>query len=208
MNALRLVHVHVPATDPAVRDTLLLLHGTGGDERDLLPLGPMVAPGAGLLSPRGAVLEHGRPRFFRRLAAGVFDLGDLRERTEEMADFVAAAAIEHGFDPARVTALGFSNGANLAVSLLLQRPATLAGAILFRPMLPYTPAAVPDLSGRRVLVAPGEDDPMVPPGDAGRLAEVLRGAGADVSVEPAAAGHALIRADLAAAARWWEARPR
>lgn len=208
MTALAMRHRHEPPTDPSVQETLLLLHGTGGSEDDLLPLGPLIAPGAGLLSPRGSVLERGMPRFFRRLAEGVFDLEDLALRTDELASFVEGAARTYGFDPARVIALGFSNGANIAASLLLRRPGTLAGAILLRPMLPFEPEALPDLAGRRVLVAPGRDDPIVPAALSARLAEVLRSAGAEVTVETAEATHMLTRADFAAAQRWWAARPR
>src|ERR671925_274796 len=114
------------------KPVLLLLHGTGGDENDLLPLGEALLPGAARLSPRGKVLENGMPRFFRRLAEGVFDLEDLRLRTEELADLVRDASKAYGFDPSRVVAFGYSNGANVAASLLLQRPETLRGAILAR----------------------------------------------------------------------------
>lgn len=208
MTALAMQHRHEAPTDPSVPETLLLLHGTGGSEDDLLPLGPLIAPGARLLSPRGSVLERGMPRFFRRLAEGVFDLEDLALRTDELATFVEGAAQTYGFDPARVIALGFSNGANIAASLLLRRPGVLAGAILLRPMLPFEPEALPDLAGRRVLVAPGRDDPIVPAALSARLAEVLRLAGAEVTVETADATHMLTRADFAAAQRWWAARPR
>lgn len=203
MSLAALQHVHVPPTDERITGTLLLLHGTGGDEHDLLPLAPLVAPGARAISPRGAVLEHGMPRFFRRLAEGVFDLDDLRVRTDELADFLAAAAHTYGFDASQVTAIGFSNGANIATALLLQRPEALAGAVLLRPMLAYEPATVPPLAGRRVLVASGQRDPIAPPEHGARLARLLRGAGADVSEAPADAAHTLTRADVAAAHDWW-----
>jgi phospholipase/carboxylesterase len=138
--------------------TLLLLHGTGGNENDLLPLGRELLPGANLLSPRGKVLEHGMPRFFRRLAEGVFDEEDLKFRTEELAGFVKEASGRYDFDPDKLFAVGFSNGANIAASLLLMRPNLLRGAVLLRPMVPFEPEALPDLSGVRIFVAAGEMD--------------------------------------------------
>ena len=189
----------------AGEDTLLLLHGTGGNENDLLPVGRAIGPGAGLLSPRGQVLEHGMPRFFRRLAEGVFDHEDLVARTHQLADFVAAAAREHGFDPARVTAVGFSNGANIAAAMLLLRPEVLKGAVLLRPMVPFVPERAPSLRGRRVLVAAGRTDPVVPAAQVEQLTGILRDAGADVTLHWSPAGHTLDRADLTAAVAWWEA---
>lgn len=182
--------------------TLLLLHGTGGDERDLLPLGRTVAPGDALLSPRGKVLEHGMARFFRRLAEGVLDVPDLLEKTHDVADFVGLAAKEHGFDPARVVALGYSNGANLAASLLLQRPEALAGAVLMRAMVPYRPDAVPDLSAKRVLLLAGRRDPYSGGAATETLAGIFRQGGARVDVQVAEAGHELAQADVEAARRW------
>ena len=183
--------------------TLLLLHGTGGNENDLLPVGRAVAPDAALLAPRGRVLENGMPRFFRRLAEGVFDQEDLVARTHELADFVTDAAKRHGFDPARVVAVGFSNGANIAASMMLLRPEVLAGAVLLRPMVPFEPKTPPDLRGRRALVAAGKADPIVRPEQSERLAAILRDAGADVTLHWSPGGHTLDRADLAAAAAWW-----
>jgi len=200
-----------PAPDAATRTaagadggTLLLLHGTGGNENDLLPVGRAIAPGAALLSPRGRVLENGMPRFFRRLAEGVFDHEDLVARTHELADFVTESAKRYGFDAKRVVAVGFSNGANIAGSMLLLRPESLAGAILLRAMVPFEPKSQPDLRGRRVLVAAGKADPIVKPENSERLAELLRGAGADVTLHWSPGGHTLDRADLAAAAAWWQ----
>jgi predicted esterase len=184
--------------------TLLLLHGTGGNENDLLPVGRAIAPGAALLAPRGRVLENGMPRFFRRLAEGVFDMEDLVARTHELADFVAESAKRYGFDPSRVVAIGFSNGANIAGSLMLLRPETLAGAILLRPMVPFEPKSPPDLRGRRVLVAAGKADPLVKPEQSERLARLLEACGADVTLHWSPGGHTLDRADLTAAAAWWQ----
>jgi predicted esterase len=198
-------HRWEPAT---VRDlpTLLLLHGTGGDENDLLPLGRMLLPGAAMLSPRGNVLEQGAPRFFRRLAEGVFDVDDLHRRTGELADFVAAAAERYGFGLDRLYAVGFSNGANVAASLLLSRPHALAGGVLLRSMLPFEPATLPDLAGRAVLMSQGRQDPIVPMGSAERLAGLFEASGADVELVWQPAGHNLTNGDVTAAQRWLAAR--
>ena len=194
-------HRWVPPA-PGEERTLLLLHGTGGNEDDLLPLGRAIAPGAGLLSPRGRVLERGMPRFFRRLAEGVFDEADVVRRAGELADFVAHAAGRYGFDPTRVTAVGFSNGANIAAALLLLRPETLAAAALFRAMVPLRPAQLPVLRGRRVLISEGRTDPIVAAAEAESLASMLRGAGAEVTLAWQDAGHGLVGADVDAARAW------
>ena len=194
-------HRWVPPV-PGEERTLLLLHGTGGNEDDLLPLGRAIAPGAGQLSPRGRVLERGMPRFFRRLAEGVFDEADLVRRAGELADFVAHAAGRYGFDPTRVTAVGFSNGANIAAALLLLRPETLAAAALFRAMVPLRPAQLPVLRGRRVLISEGRTDPIVAAAEAESLASMLRGAGAEVTLAWQDAGHGLVGADVDAARAW------
>jgi predicted esterase len=183
--------------------TLLLLHGTGGDAHDLVGLGRQLAPGAALLSPRGKVLENGMPRFFRRLAVGQLDIPDLLVRTDELAEFVATAAAAYERDPQRVVAVGFSNGANIAASLLLRRPGVLRGAALLRAMLPYEPERLPDLTGTDVLIAAGETDPYSPADQVRRLAEILERSGASVttSVEPGA-GHGLTQNDLQRLAAW------
>ncbi len=183
--------------------TVLLLHGTGGDEHDLVGLGRQLAPGAALLSPRGKVLENGMPRFFRRLAVGQLDIPDLLARTDELAEFVSAAAAAHERDPQRIVAVGFSNGANIAASLLLRRPGVLRGAALLRAMLPYEPERFPDLTGTDVLIAAGETDPYSPAEQVRRLAEILERAGASVttSVEPGA-GHGLTQNDLRRLSAW------
>jgi phospholipase/carboxylesterase/glyoxalase family protein len=202
--ALGFAHRFVPAEPGAGRSapTLLLLHGTGGSEDDLLPLGRMLAPGAALLSPRGKVLENGMPRFFRRLAEGVFDVPDLVARTHELAAFVRAAAERYGFDPHRVVAVGFSNGANIAAGLLLLHAGLLRAAALLRPMVPFDPDPVPDLAGTSVFVGAGRHDPLVPPQNTERLVELLRSAGADVTAEWQPTGHNLTEADVEAARRW------
>jgi predicted esterase len=182
--------------------TLLLLHGTGGNEGDLLGLGEYLAPHAARLSPRGKVLENGMPRFFRRLAEGVFDLEDLRRRTEELADFVSTAAAGYRFDPARVVAVGFSNGANIAASLLLLRPKVLSAAILFHAMVPLEPDPLPDLESTPVFLTAGKLDTMIPPAESERLARLLESAGANVTLAWQPGGHNLSRAETEAAKSW------
>jgi predicted esterase len=196
-----IIHDFVPGSSSR---TLLLLHGTGGNERDLIPLGRELDPNAALLSPRGKVLENGMPRFFRRLAEGVFDLEDLKFRTNELSDFVAAAAQHYGFATDQLVAVGYSNGANIAASMLLLRPETLSAAILFRAMVPLTPDKLPDLSSVRVWIGAGDQDPIVPASETKRLVELLRRAGADVTIRFAKAGHGLTNDDLEAARHWLE----
>jgi len=182
--------------------TLLLLHGTGGNERDLIPLGRELDPRAALLSPRGKVLENGMPRFFRRLAEGVFDLEDLKKRTNELANFVAAAAQHYGFAGDRVVAVGYSNGANIAASMLLLRPEVLSAAILFRAMVPLVPETQPNLSSLRVWIGGGKFDPIVPASETEQLVELLRDAGADVTLRYFPAGHELTPVDVEGAREW------
>jgi predicted esterase len=198
---LSFIHRYEPPARPGL-PTLLLLHGTGGDENDLLPLGRNLMPDAGMLSPRGKILEQGMPRFFRRLAEGVFDVEDLKRRTAELADFIAEAADHYGFDARRVVAVGFSNGANIAASLLLSRPGVLAAAVLFRAMVPFVPDAPPPPSGASVLLSNGSADPFVPAAEVERLASLLRAAGADVTVEMQPAGHHLTQRDVTRARDW------
>jgi predicted esterase len=193
------IHEFVPGTS---NRTLLLLHGTGGNERDLIPLGRELDPNAALLSPRGKVLENGMPRFFRRLAEGVFDLEDLKSRTNELADFLAASAQHYGFAADQVVAVGYSNGANIAASMLLLRPEVLSAAILFRAMVPLVPDKQPKLSSTRVWIGAGTNDPIIPTSETKRLAELLRQAGADVTIRHFPAGHELTPDDVEAARDW------
>jgi phospholipase/carboxylesterase len=189
--------------EPAARSgapALLLLHGTGGNEDDLVPLGQMIAPGAALLSPRGKVLENGMPRFFRRLAEGVFDEADVRRRALELADFIAEARERYGL-PAPI-ALGYSNGANIAAALLYLKPEALAGAILLRAMVPLASGPEAPLGGKSVLILSGKMDPIVPDENAARLASALGRAGASVTHQVLPAGHELSQADIAAARGW------
>jgi predicted esterase len=195
------VHVFEPpqtAADPI----LLALHGTGGDEHDLLPVAKTIAPAAGVLSPRGKVLERGMPRFFRRLAEGVFDLEDLKVRTDELAEFLKAAAAHYQFDVSRLVAVGFSNGANIAASLLLLRPEVLRAGVLFRAMVPLVPEPMPSLPGTRVLISNGERDPIVSTSETERLEGLFRKAGADVTLKWHASGHELTEGDISAAQGW------
>lgn len=187
--------------------TLLLLHGTGGDEDDLIPLGDLIDPSANLLSLRGPVLENGMPRFFRRLAEGVFDMDDLHRRTADLAAFVGEAAKRYGFDPAGVTAVGFSNGANIAASVLLSHPGALQRAILLRAMVPHVPASPPALAGARVFIGAGRMDPIITPANTEQLARMLGDYGADVTLEWFPVGHQLTRADVDAARDWLSAAP-
>lgn len=195
-------HVYEPPSGRGAPFTLLMLHGTGGNEHDLLPLARMLAPGAGVLSPRGKVLEHGMPRFFRRLAEGVFDLADLERRTHDLGDFVTEAAARYSFEAGRVVAVGFSNGANIGSSLLLLKPAVLAGAVLFRGMVPLMPEPMPSLPHTPVLVSNGGSDPLVPREETERLVALLKLAGAVVTLLFQDAGHELTREDVARATSW------
>jgi phospholipase/carboxylesterase len=182
--------------------TLLLLHGTGGNEHDLVPLGRLLVPGAGLLAPRGDVLEHGMPRFFRRLAEGVFDLDDLRARTQALADWVMIACERYAIDPSRLVACGFSNGANIAASILLTRPRVFAGAILLSPMVPFEPESPPDLGATPVFIGAGRNDPLIPLAQVERLGDLLRGAGAEVTLHVGAGGHGITPTELEGARQW------
>jgi phospholipase/carboxylesterase len=178
------------------------LHGTGGSERDLIPLGHELDPNAALLSPRGKILENGMPRFFRRLAEGVFDVEDLKQRTNELADFVAAAVQHYTLAADRLVAVGYSNGANIAASMLLLRPEILHTAILFRAMVPLVPENLPDLSLVHVWIGAGNQDPIIPTSETERLEQLLRRAGADVTVRFANANHGLTNAEVEIARHW------
>ena len=201
MTDLGFIHRFIPATQPG-KPPLLLLHGTGGDENDLIPLAAQLSPGSALLSPRGKVTENGMPRFFRRLAEGVFDLADLKVRTAELADFIAAARKIYDIDAP--VAVGFSNGANIAAALLLTRPQLLHGAVLLRAMLPFELEPLPDLAGKPVLLLSGSNDTMISAAGRERLAAVLQAAGADLVYKVLPTGHNLTQNDLTIAAQWLE----
>ena len=196
-NELAFNHVFEPGSSPR---TLLLLHGTGGTERDLLGLGRALAPNDALLSPRGRVLERGMPRFFRRLAEGVFDEDDVRRRANDLADFVTEARKRYGIKAP--IALGYSNGANIAAAMMLLRPEALAGGILLRAMVPLRDAPMADLAAKPVLIVSGQSDPIIPPSNSQRLAVMLTKAGADVQHRTLPVGHQLSQADLTIAEEW------
>ena len=195
------IHEFVPGASDR---TLLLLHGTGGNEHDLIPLGRELDPNAALLSPRGKILENGMPRFFRRLAEGVFDVEDLKQRTNELADFVAAAVRQYRLAADRVVAVGYSNGANIVTSMLLLRPEILRAAILFRTMVPLVPDNLPDLSSVRVWIGAGDQDPIIPASETQRLATLFRRGGADVTIRFAHATHGLTNDEVKMARLWLE----
>jgi len=193
------IHEFVPGKSER---TLLLLHGTGGNERDLLPLGKELDPSASLLSPRGKVLENGMPRFFRRLAEGVFDLEDLQKRTQELGDFVISATKHYEIDNQQIFAVGYSNGANIAASMLLLRPEVLSAAILFRAMVPRIPKTKPNLNSKWIWIGAGSHDPIVPASNTKELVGLLRSAGADVTIRFFQSGHELTSDDVDLAREW------
>jgi predicted esterase len=193
------IHEFVPGTS---NRTLLLLHGTGGNERDLIPLGRELDPNASLLSPRGKILENGMPRFFRRLAEGVFDLEDLQTRTNELANFVAAAVLHYKLAADDIVGVGYSNGANVAASMLLLRPEIMHAAILFRAMVPLVPDTLPDLSSVAVWIGAGNQDPIIARSETQRLVSLLRSAKADVTIRFFDADHGLTSDEVETAGRW------
>jgi phospholipase/carboxylesterase len=196
------IHRFVPARDSASGETLLVLHGTGGDENDLIGIGQAVAPGAAILSPRGNVLENGAPRFFRRLSEGVFDPKEVRARADELARFVRSAIFAYRLDAERIFALGYSNGANIASTVMLTEPGILQGSILLRPMLVYEPTEQNDLSGSAVFISAGRMDPIVPTTSVDRLASFFEAAHAEVTLKWQLAGHSLVPSEVREAAEW------
>ena len=185
------------------KPVLLLLHGTGGTEEDLVPLADMVDSGASVLSVRGNVLENGMPRFFKRLAEGVFDKEDLIFRTKELNGFLDEAAERYQFDRSNIVAIGYSNGANIAASLLFHYKDALKGAILHHPMVPIRGIGLPDLSESKVFIAAGTNDPICPQEESAELQALLEGAGAAVSIHWESAGHQLTIAEVKAAGEWY-----
>ena len=194
-------HIYRPAARAAPLH-LLLLHGTGGSEHDMVPLADMIAPGAGIISPRGKVIENGAPRFFRRFAEGVLDIEDWRERSKDLAEFVAGICAEHEISAKTLLAVGYSNGANIAQGLLLLRPEVLGGAILFRPMFIADDIPVKDLSGRPILVLGGSHDPITPAEDLPQITQQLEKRGSRVTVKTVQASHGLVEDDIVLARQW------
>lgn len=196
-------HIFKQGSDQAA-PVLLLLHGTGGTERDLLPLAERLSPASSVLSVRGNVLENGMPRYFRRLAEGVFDLEDLRFRTKELNEFLDSAAAEYGFDRSKLVAVGYSNGANIAASLLFHYQGALSGAILHHPMVPIRGLELPDLTGVPCFIGAGSNDPLCTPQETEELNQLLQGAGAAVAVHWEPFGHQLTSSEVEAAAAWYK----
>jgi phospholipase/carboxylesterase len=201
MSDLGFIHRYEPAPGETPR-VLLLLHGTGGNENDMLSLGRELDPKAAILSPRGNVSENGAPRFFRRLAEGVFDEEDVVFRANELADFITAAAKHYEFQRERLIAVGYSNGANISSAVMLLRPEVLNAAILLRAMVPLTNPPLANLSGKRVLISNGENDPIVPVENTHRLVSLFKTRGAAVTLEWQQAGHGLVGEDLSVAKHW------
>ena len=205
-NGLDFIHRFISANSKAKQAnlTLLLLHGTGGTEDDLIPLGKELASDASILSVRGKVLENGMPRFFRRLEEGVFDLEDLKMRTDELAEFILKSSSMYEFDPKKMVAVGYSNGANIGASLLLKRPEVLAGAILFRAMVPFVPDVLPDLSTKSIILLEGLRDPIVSRREAETLMKLFTDARCDVTLKWQDSGHNLTQEDIVLAKKWLE----
>lgn len=196
------IHRFRPAASPGSADTLLVLHGTGGNEDDLVGIAQTVAPGAAVISPRGKVLEGGAPRFFRRLAEGVFDPAEVRSRGKELAKFIRAAVERYALDPTRLFALGYSNGANIASTVMLIDPGLIRGAILLRPMLVFEPEEKNDLTGTAVLISAGRVDPIVPTTSVEKLVELLENRGAEVTLKWQLGGHNLVPSEVKEATDW------
>ena len=205
-NGLDFIHRFISANSKAKKSslTLLLLHGTGGTEDDLIPLGNELTPDASILSVRGKVLENGMPRFFRRLEEGVFDLEDLKMRTDELADFILKSSSIYDFDLKRLIAVGYSNGANIGASVLLRRPEVLAGAILFRAMVPFIPDVLPDLSKKFIILLEGMRDPIVSKLEAESLLKIFNKAHSNVTIKWQGSGHGLTQEDIDSAKKWLE----
>jgi len=197
-----MIHLFEQGSEPAA-PTLVLLHGTGGTERDLIPLGGLISPGSSLLSVRGNVLENGMPRFFRRLAEGVFDEEDLVARTAELYAFLNEAAERYGIDRSSFVAVGYSNGANIAGSLLFHYADAFKGVILHHPMVPLRGRSLPNLSGIPVFIGAGTNDPICSSDESKELDALLSDAGASVTVHWENFGHQLTKTEVDAAAAWF-----
>jgi phospholipase/carboxylesterase len=204
VDSLGFIHRYLPATDAAQRATILLLHGTGGDENDLISVGQAIAPGAALLSPRGGTMENGAPRFFRRIAEGRFDPAEVLARAADLAAFIRAAVTEYQLDPDRIFALGYSNGANIASTVMFTEPSLIKGTLLFRPMVVLDVVEKKSLAGRSVFIAAGRLDQIVPGDQPERLAIMFRERGASVTMSWQLSGHNLTPSDVREAAEWFQ----
>lgn len=196
-------HLFIKGKDQS-KPTLLLLHGTGGTERDLLPLAAEIDSNANVLSVRGNVVENGMPRFFRRLAEGIFDEEDLIFRTKELNEFLDEAAIKYEFDRTNILALGYSNGANIAASLLFHYKDALSGAILHHPMVPRRGLTLPDLTDTPVFISAGTNDPICPAKESEELYSLLEKAHAKVDIHWESHQHQLTYSEIEAAAKWYQ----
>lgn len=198
-------HIFKQGTDKEA-PVLLLLHGTGGNEHDLLGLAELISPQSSVLSVRGNVLENGMPRFFRRLAEGVFDLEDLLFRTKELHQYLDDAAAEYGFERTNIVAVGYSNGANIAASMMFLYKDALRGAVLHHPMVPLRDRILPELNGMPVFIGAGDNDPICTPKETKDLTQLLENAGANVHVHWESAGHRLTQTEAEAAAVWFHSQ--
>jgi predicted esterase len=204
MELLGFAHNFVQGKKESKNQTILLLHGTGGNENDLIPLGHEIAPDSSLLGVRGKVLENGMPRYFRRFGEGVFDIEDLKFRTKELANFVKEASKHYGFDLDLTVAVGYSNGANMAASLLLMGPEILHGAILFRAMLPFSPEKLPRLSGKLIFLSAGKFDSLTSPSQVEDLKDLLEKCGAHVSMNWESSDHSLTQEEAKKAKKFFQ----
>ncbi|ASA24644.1 alpha/beta hydrolase [Paenibacillus donghaensis] len=200
-----MIHVFRKGTDDT-KPTLILLHGTGGNEQDLLPLADLLSPGSSVLGIRGNVLENGMPRFFRRLAEGVFDEEDLVFRTQELKAFLEEAAVKYGFDAANLAAVGYSNGANIAGSLLFHYQDIFRSAVLLHPMVPLRGIKLPDLASTAVFIGAGTNDPIAAAAETEELEGLLQAAGASVTTYWSNQGHRLSSGEAEAAGDWLQQR--
>ncbi|MDH2900361.1 MAG: alpha/beta hydrolase [archaeon] len=204
MELLGFAHNFVQGKKESKNQTILLLHGTGGNENDLIPLGHEIAPDSSLLGVRGKVLENGMPRYFRRFGEGVFDIEDLKFRTKELANFVKEASKHYRFDLDLTVAIGYSNGANIAASLLVMRPEILRGAILFRAMLPFSPEKLPRLSGKLIFLSAGKFDSLTSPSQVEDLKDLLEKYGAHVSLNWESSDHSLTQEEAKKAKKFFQ----